>query len=388
MTQPAYDLAILGAGPVGQVLALLLARNFAQPQRIALLAGATTPPSINTQTTSTDPRVLAMNHGSRVLLESLHAWPDRAADIRHVHVSQRGRLGSTLINSEDFKVPRLGSVVAYADLHATLQACIASSGITVLHGPPAKVIRQDHQNVWVQQGDTELQCGAAVLSDGSGSADIRREYDQHAIVTTARATLARTAWAWERFTREGPLALLPHPIDKHAYSVVWCNAPQRATELADADDATFSDALNDAFGSRLGRLSCDGPRHLFPLALSARHAMAQGRVVAIGNAAQTLHPVAGQGLNLGLRDAARLAQALTPWLSRSATNPNAILAEFAQARHLDRWITAGLTDLMPRIFATKLALVEHACGLGLLTLDMARPLRAPLARHLLQGFRA
>lgn len=388
MTQSAYDIAILGAGPVGHVLALLLARHCAQPQRIVLLAGAATSASAVAPLPTVDPRVLAMNHGSRVLLESLHAWPGRAADIRHVHVSQRGRLGSTVIHSEDFQVPRLGSVVAYAELHATLQACVAASGVTVLHGPPAQVLGQDGDGIWIRQGDTEQSCGVAVLSDGSGGTDVRREYDQHAIVTSARATLARPAWAWERFTREGPLALLPHPLDAQAYSVVWCSAPQRAAQLAQLDEHAFSAALSDAFGTRLGRLSSQAPRHVFPLALSARRTMVQGRLAAIGNAAQTLHPVAGQGLNLGLRDAARLAQTLAQWLPVAATDPSALLTEFAQARRVDRWVTAGLTDMMPRAFATGLAPVEHACGLGLLALDVAAPLRAPLARHLLQGLRA
>jgi 2-octaprenyl-6-methoxyphenol hydroxylase len=387
MTQPVYDIAILGAGPVGQVLALLLAHRTAQPQRIALFAGATAPASNPAPTPAADPRVLAMNHGSRVLLESLNTWPKHAAEIRDVHVSQRGRLGSTVIHSEDFDVPRLGSVVAYAELHAALQARVAESGITVLHGPPAKVLQQDNQGVLIQQGDMKFRCGTAVLSDGSGGRDIRREYDQHAIITTARATLPRKGWAWERFTREGPLALLPHPMDANAYSVVWCNSPERTAELTQLDDAAFSVALSDMFGTRLGRLSSAGPRHIFPLSMSARHHLAQGRVVAIGNAAQTLHPVAGQGLNLGLRDAARLAQALTTWLSTTAESPNTLLADFANARRADRWVTAGLTDLMPRAFATKLSPIEHVCGLGLLTLDMAAPLRAPLARHLLQGLR-
>lgn len=410
MTQSVYDIAILGAGPVGHVLALLLARHTAQPERIALLAGAAATPRPVTpeaQTPAADPRVLAMNHGSRVLLESVHAWPGMAADIRHVHVSQRGRLGSTVIRCDEFDVPRLGSVVAYAELHATLQARVAASGVTVLNGPPAAILGQDDQGVRVQQGDATLRCNVAVLSDGgnvavhrSGDSNnghighhdapanrVQREYSQHAIVTSARATLPRPGWAWERFTREGPLALLPHPLDRQAYSVVWCSAPERATELAQLDDAAFSAALSTAFGTRLGRLSSHAPRHIFPLTLSARRTQVQGRLVAIGNAAQTLHPVAGQGLNLGLRDAAQLAQTLSRWLGDPTANPAAGLSAFARARQADRWITAGLTDFMPRAFATGLAPVEHACGLGLLALDMAAPVRAPLARHLLQGLR-
>ncbi|MGV2894846.1 UbiH/UbiF/VisC/COQ6 family ubiquinone biosynthesis hydroxylase, partial [Achromobacter sp. AGC78] len=335
-----------------------------------------------------DPRVLAMNHGSRVLLESLQAWPERSADIRNIHVSQRGRLGRTVIQHTDFGVPQLGSVVAYSGLHAKLDERVAACGVTVLPGPGALIEGQDADGVRITQGDRTLLCQVAVQSDGAGATDVRRDYGQHAVLTTAHATLPRRGWAWERFTSEGPLALLPHPQTPDAYSVVWCSAPERAQELAALDNAAFSSALSAAFGDRLGRLSSQAPRHVFPLALAARRAQVQGRVAAIGNAAQTLHPVAGQGLNLGLRDAARLAQTLAGWLARPESSPTSLLTEFAQARQVDRAITAGLTDLMPRVFATGLAPVEHACGLALLGMDLASPLRAPLAQHLLQGFRA
>ena len=389
MTPSVFDIAILGAGPVGRVLALMLARVARDPARIVLLAGTSpTPVAPAAAVPAADPRVLAMNHGSRVLLESLHAWPERSADIRNIHVSQRGRLGRTLIQHTDFGVPQLGSVVAYSGLHARLDECVAASGVTVLSGPPAQIGHQDAEGVRIQQGDAALLCRVAVQSDGAGAADVRRDYDQHAVLTTARATLPRRGWAWERFTSEGPLALLPHPQTPDAYSVVWCSTPERAANLAALDNAAFSRALSEAFGDRLGRLSSQAPRHVFPLALAARRAQVHGRVAAIGNAAQTLHPVAGQGLNLGLRDAARLAQTLAGWLAHPASNPGTALAEFAQARHVDRFITAGLTDLMPRAFATGLAPVEHACGLALLGMDLASPLRAPLAQHLLQGFRA
>ena len=389
MTLSAFDIALLGAGPVGRVLALMRARGAPDPARIALLQGASPAPVTPAAAVPVaDPRVLAMNHGSRVLLESLHAWPAKAADILNIHVSQRGRLGRSVIRNTDFDVPQLGCVVAYSALHAKLEECVAASGVTLLSGPPATIDGQDADGVRIRQGDATVTCRVAVQSDGAGASDVRRDYGQHALLTTAHATLPRRGWAWERFTHEGPLALLPHPQTPDAYSVVWCSAPDRAAELAALDNGAFSRALSAAFGDRLGRLSCQAPRHVFPLALSARRALVQGRVAAIGNAAQTLHPVAGQGLNLGLRDAGRLAQTLGAWLPAPETSPTAALADFGRARQVDRILTAGLTDLMPRVFATGLAPVEHACGLALLGLDLAAPLRAPLARHLLQGFRA
>ncbi len=382
MNLSVYDVAILGAGPVGQALALLLARVWPRPERIALLAGQ---PVQARALPATDPRVLAMNHGSRILLQSLDAWPAQHADIRHIHVSQRGRLGRTVIDSEDFGVVQLGSVVPYAGLHSRLDERVVHSGVTVLNGPAASVRAQGPEAVLLAQGEADLSCRIAVQCDGAGGTDLRRDYDQHAVITSARASLPRAGWAWERFTAEGPLALLPHPQLADTYSVVWCVAPARAQALAALDNRQFSAALSAAFGQRLGRLHSQAPRHIFPLELKARHAQAQGRVATIGNAAQTLHPVAGQGLNLGLRDAAQLTQSLQGW--HAGDDPRTRLADFARARRADRWITAGLTDLMPRIFATGLAPVEHACGLALLALDLAAPLRAPLTRHLLQGLR-
>lgn len=389
MTISAFDIAILGAGPVGRVLALMLARVAPDPARIALLQGASLAPVTPAAAIpAADPRVLAMNHGSRVLLESLRAWPATAADILNIHVSQRGRLGRSVIRNTDFDVPQLGCVVAYSALHAKLEECVAASGVTLLSGPPAAVDGQDADGVRISQGDTALSCRIAVQSDGASGSDLRRDYAQHALLTTAHASLPRRGWAWERFTAEGPLALLPHPQTANACSVVWCSAPARAAELAALDNSAFSQALTAAFGDRLGRLTCQAPRHVFPLALSARRALVQGRVAVIGNAAQTLHPVAGQGLNLGLRDAAQLAHALGAWLTQPNASPTGALQNFARTRQVDRIVTAGLTDLMPRMFTTGLAPVEHACGLALLGLDLAAPLRAPLARHLLQGFRA
>jgi 2-octaprenyl-6-methoxyphenol hydroxylase len=157
--------------------------------------------------------------------------------------------------------------------------------------------------------------------------------------------------------------------------------------LARLEPAAFSQELSTAFGTRLGRLHSQGAHHVVPLALNVRRNQVQGRHVAIGNAAQTLHPVAGQGLNLGLRDAAQLAQALTPWLTATQQSPSPMLQDFARARRTDRWLTRSLTDLMPRIFASGLAPIEYACGMSLLALDLLGPLRTPLARHLLLGFR-
>ena len=380
-----FDIAILGGGPVGCALALLLARLSPRPERIVMLQSDAA--SRYGHTPEMDPRVLAVNHGSRVLLESLGAWPERCADIRTIHVSQRGRLGRTLIKHTDFAVPQLGCVVRYGALIEQLTRAVQASGVSARHGASAEIRHQDARGVQLSQGQDILQSAIVVQADGGSPTEIRRTYQQMALLTRVRASLPRTGWAFERFTREGPLAILPHPEATDQQSIVWCCAPERAEHLHTLNAADFSLALTQAFGGRLGSLKVQEKVSLFPLALSVRAAPVNGRVIAIGNAAQTLHPVAGQGLNLGLRDAASLAIALRDWLPVTNQEPSPALEQFVHMRQPDRQLTTHLTDLMSRVFTSGWPIIEHSAGLALLAMDMIPALRAPLARHLLQGLR-
>lgn len=385
MSEPDFDVAILGGGPAGSALALLLARAALRPGRIMLLQSDSSSPYGHAP--AADPRVLALNQGSRVMLESIGGWPGEAAPIRTIHVSQRGRLGRTIIRNSDFAVPQLGCVVSYASLHAGLALAVGASGVQVKTGPAARIDSQDAHGVTISQGDTRLRARIAVQADGSPSGPPRREYRQMALITTARSSQPRDGWAFERFTEEGPLAILPHPAGGGLQSIVWCSAPERAQALRALAPEAFSEALTQAFGTRLGSLTIEAPVAAFPLALNLRKQATDGRVVAIGNALQTLHPVAGQGLNLGLRDTATLAGALRQWLADPGADPAGALLQFERKRRPDRTLTAGLTDFMSRGFATRCSVVEHAGGLALLALDLSPSLRAPLARHLLQGLR-
>ncbi len=379
-----FDIAIIGAGPVGLALACALDKLPGIRPTVALFQ-ADHPVMHNP---AQDTRVLALNHGSRVFLEQLHGWPDQYAAIETVHVSQKGRLGRTLISHTDFDVAALGYVVPYRAVHASLQQHVNEGRTLRLAGAPATVTSEpDSATACVSQNGKIYRARIVVQCDGAKPDTKLRDYNQHAIITSARAALPRPGWAWERFTREGPLAVLPHPVFADAQSIVWCTSPARARELLAADDVNFSRALTEHFGDRLGAFCVLEPRHIFPLALSVTRNTVNGRVVTIGNAAQALHPVAGQGLNLGLRDVAGLLRALQPWLIDPTQDPQPALATFAGSRRTDRGITRQLTDFMPRIFTTGNPLVEHACGLSLLALDLTEPLRRPLARHLLQGYR-
>ncbi|NGM87232.1 monooxygenase [Parapusillimonas sp. SGNA-6] len=384
MKTPTYDISISGAGPAGSALALILARKAPAPERIAVV-GRHPDADATPAAAKGDPRTLALNHGSRVLLEQLGAWPDECASIETVHVSQRGRLGRTLIKHDELGVPRLGSVVAYEGLMAALRRALKSSGVSLVNGTPVPTLGGDH--TVLDLGDRQITSRLSVLSDGSRPKGVRRTYRQQAVLATLRASRPRAGWAFERFTREGPLAVLPHPDGGGLYGMVWCCAPTTATRLLALPDDAFAAAVRNTFGERLGAFHCEGERHVFPLSMHAGPSLVNARTVAIGNAAQTLHPVAGQGLNLGLRDAAQLGITLASWLADTSADPEPLLQRYAARRRPDRWLTAGITDFLPRIFATGNPLIEHAGGLALLSLDLLPWLRTPLARHLLQGLR-
>lgn len=390
---PEADITILGAGPVGCTLALLLARHAADPARIVLCAATPRGAAAGAR----DPRALALNHGSRLLLQGLDAWPASGAAIHTVHVSQRGRLGRTLIRNADFGVSELGTVQTYIGLQSVLRAALLRAGVTVRDGGEAAIVGATADGVRITQDSHAWSTALAVQAEGrvadtDASVQVEREYGQHAILATMRASRPAPGWAWERFTQEGPLALLPvqagDTITGDTYSLVWCCTPERAESLRTLSDAAFSQAVSTEFGERMGRLTCISDRHTHPLRMRWRRNPVTGpRRVALGNAAQSLHPVAGQGLNLGLRDAARLAQALAPWQITPDRDPAPWVAEFDRLSRADRSLTTLVTDTLSRIFTTRLLPVEHVCGLALLTLDIAAPLRHPFTRHLLQGLR-
>jgi 2-octaprenyl-6-methoxyphenol hydroxylase len=231
---------------------------------------------------------------------------------------------------------------------------------------------------------------------------IHRDYGQSALtsfVTLAEAPSdALAATAFERFTDDGPIALLPavdaqpDGRERRGYSLVWCGKPDDAAARTALSDDRFLDALHAAFGDRLGHFASVGARRTFPLGLNAVDRPARARTphaaeFAIGNAAQTLHPVAGQGLNLGLRDAHELADLLVQDLRDPAQDVTALTARYIAARRADRATTVNLTDFMPRVFAHPLAAVAVGRGLTLALLDVARPLRGLFARQMMNGRR-
>ena len=384
MSEIQFDLSIVGGGPTGCALALELARLAPDPSRIALLQAD----DISRYQTHApqDPRVIAINEGTRVMLDDLGVWPEGACPIHTIHVSQKGRLGRTLITHDEFNVPALGYVVRYHALRSGLLQAVQRLGVSVLqdqmqsvtdHGETVQMMARQHQF------DTRL----AVRADGMNHTATSDRYRQTALIGRASVTSPCSGWAFERFTRGGPFAVLPHPDNDGTQSIVWCCEPATAQKLVSLDLRQFSQAMTDTFGERLGKFEALEPFQAFPLYQSLDPEPVVGRIINIGNAAQTLHPVAGQGMNLGLRDAATLSHCLRDWIAQPHRDPRRSLTTYQKLRDLDRQSTVKLTGFMSTIFTTQLPIIEHVAGLALLALDTFEGLRAPLARHLMEGLR-
>lgn len=379
MTSGSVDIAICGAGPVGLTLAALLIQRGMAPDRLLLLDAKTAEQS------AADPRSIALSFGSRQLLERVGAWPIPAQIITQIHVSRRGHFGRTLIEADDYQVPALGYVTRYGALVTALNRVVANAGLTVRR--PVQISHSDESSEQIDLHlDDRQKVSSSLLIQVEGGVFAQqpararhRDYGQTAIVTHVRVTAPLLQRAFERFTAEGPLALLPQD---DGYAVVWCAATATAAQLMQLDDAAFLQALSAAFGQRVGQFTDVAPRFSYPLGLNAEVAPT-ARTIAIGNAAQTLHPVAGQGLNLGLRDASVLAECLTV-----AASPAALI-DFARQRKIDRSVAINLTDTMARIFASAPdgALSQTLLGLSLGLVDVLPPLRRLLAEQMMYGQR-
>jgi 2-octaprenyl-6-methoxyphenol hydroxylase len=313
-----WDVVIVGGGMVGASFALALRTT---KLRTLLIEGV---PPDSTAQPSFDERTTALGNGSRQIFESLGVWDAMAVDaspIRSIHVSDAGRFGVARLDASEQGVPAFGYVVPNRTIGRVLwKALREASNVTVAVPAQVKAATLRDEAVELEvlaDGKTEhIRAAVAVAADGAGSvlrasagidADIE-DYEQVAIVVNAATERPNTGEAFERFTPSGPLAVLP--TAGGGYTVVWAVRPARAAELTALDDQAFAAELLRAFGWRVGRWTRVGRRNTYPLALSRAAETVAGRVVLIGNAAQALHPVAGQGFNLGLRDAATLAEML------------------------------------------------------------------------------
>ena len=391
------NLAVIGAGPAGLALALLAAERLPQAS-IHLFDTRPLDRDI-----SGDARTLALNLGSIRLLQRLSAWrPDAAQAIQTVHVSQAPPApvaGEVWMRAADLGTPQLGAVLPYGALVAPLQqrwldlAAREPQRLFTRFGTAVHAIRAEAGGVELDSGEGHLaeRFDLAVVAEGGVFAEQQRkaitsDYHQNAWVGTVRlAAPGLQGLAIERFTRNGPLALLPLPDDAQGAraALVWC-LPQAEDDIATLDDAQRLVVIQQQLPAAAGRLTGISPLKCFPLGLNAETRLLQGRALRIGNAAQTLHPVAGQGLNLGLRDAQALVDALRD-AAEGVADLDTALARIDRQRAPDRWPMIVATDFLARSFAWRLPGLPALRGLALAGLELATPLKTALARRMMFG---
>jgi 2-octaprenyl-6-methoxyphenol hydroxylase len=386
------DVAIVGGGLVGASLALALCGT---GKRVALIEAVASDAAAQP---SFDDRTSALGNGSRSIFETLGVWPHLAAQagtVREIRVTEAGRLGAARICAAEQGLDALGYVVSNRHLGAALWKQLAVHPELQLRCP-ARVhqLRLEPDQVQLEidaqpraEGSSpepeRMVARLAVAADGAqslvraaaGIAAAVEDYHQVAVVVHLGTDRPAAGVAYERFTSTGPLAVLP--LLDGRYTVVWTLRPARAAEVLALDDAAFARELQRSVGWRIGRVQQVGARASYPLRLSRAESLAGQRAVLVGNAAQALHPVAGQGFNLGLRDAALLAEVIA-----AAPDPGApaVLESFERRRRADRRGMIGFTDGLVKLFASDNPLAATARTLGLLLFDVSPGAKRALSR--------
>lgn len=380
----AAQIVIVGGGPVGAALALALADSGFAPVVLE---------SRDSRVPVREARPLALSYGSRLILDRLGVWERLApvTPIDSIHVSQKGKFGRVVLTAATARLPALGYVVDYARLHAALAQALTRRVPQTIAGAKVTAVRPAHDTAAVQYTlDTAAMAIAAklvVVADGGAlqnSAGVRTvDYRQTAVVATVASELPHRNVAFERFTVGGPLALLPSGDD---LALIWTTSPGCAQDLSELPASDFLARLHDDFGDRLGAFMAVGARSVFPLTLKCVSDVALSHMALIGNAAQTLHPVAGQGFNLGLRDAWELAREIVnarPEVIGSAE----MLAAYRARRRIDRGGGIWFTDSLVRLFSNDFAPLSAARGIALALLGCLPPATDFVVRRMTFGAR-
>jgi 2-octaprenyl-6-methoxyphenol hydroxylase len=378
------DVAIAGGGMVGLSLAAALADL---PLEVVVIEPVA---AESGDQPSFDARTTALSAGSRRVLEGIGVWPavaSRATPIRRIHVSERGAFGTAILTAAEQGVAALGHTVENRLLGQALHARVGGlPRIRLLHARVAG-LEAGAKAVRLKSSTGETLAASLVVAADGAQSTVRTalgigvsiaDYRQHAIIAHVDTTRFHEHTAYERFTPTGPLAVLP--IGEGRSAVVWTLAPDAARRALVLDDASFLAALQAAFGLRLGRFTRVGRRQSYPLALTRAERLTAPRAVILGNAAQSLHPVAGQGFNLALRDVALLAELLADARDGDPGDP-ALLETYARERAPDRGAVIHFTDSLVRGFGLPLAPLRRARGRGLLLFDLLRPVKHEFARR-------
>jgi 2-octaprenyl-6-methoxyphenol hydroxylase len=386
------SMIIVGGGMAGATLALAVSALTQGKVRVDLVEAALPE---DRQHPGFDARAIALAQGTCRQLARIGIWPalrDCATPITHVHVSDRGHAGLVNLHAQDFHVTELGNVVELHDAGRRLFALLRKAPGVHLHCP-AKVVSVDRQMgsaaVTLDTGET-LTAQLLVAADGSHSALARAcqvqwqvsDYPQIAVIANVTTAEQPQGRAFERFTEHGPLALLP--MSQGRSSLVWCHPRERQAEVSNWSEAEFIAQLQQAFGWRLGKILKAGQREIYPLHLRTAHSHVSHRLALVGNAAQTLHPIAGQGFNLGLRDVMTLAETVADAAAEGLdVGSGAVLSTYQARRQPDQQATVGVTDGLIHLFANRYAPLAAGRNLGLMAMEQTPLLRDAFARRTL-----
>lgn len=381
------QIVIIGGGLVGASLALALQAGARQRQWKIVLIEPYAPG--DSYQPSYDARASALSYGSQQIYQRLGLWPSiapRAEAINNIHISDRGRFAAARISAAEEGVPALGYVVENAWLGHCLWAALDSD--TVEWRCPARVEQMqtlnDGYRLQLDDGSS-LDCDLAILADG-GRSGLREQlgihaqttaYGQTALISNISTARPHQGLAFERFTDDGPMALLP--LADNRCVLIWTREPAEAQRLYTLPDKEFLQELQACFGYRLGAIEQVGSRHLYPLSLIESSEQVRSHLAVLGNAAHSLHPVAGQGYNLSLRDSMALAECLLA--GPETPGDLATLQRFQNNQQLDQELTIGFSDRVTRLFSTAQPLLASGRNLGLLGLDLLPPAKRWFARQ-------
>ena len=383
---------IVGGGMVGATLALAISALTHGALPVHLIEAAD--PDAQGHP-GFDGRAIALAQGTCQQLARIGVWQalaDCATAIKTVHVSDRGHAGFVTLAADDYPIDALGHVVELHDVGQRLFARLRRAPGVTLHCP-ARVagVQRTPEQVQVELDDgTRIDGALVVAADGTGSAlgsacGIRwqqSDYQQVAAIANVTTAIPHNGRAFERFTEYGPLAMLP--MSDGRCSLVWCHPRDQRDEVQTWSDEHFSQQLQQAFGWRLGRIVHSGKRTVYPLALTTAESCITHRTVLVGNAAQTLHPIAGQGFNLGMRDVMSLAETLAAaW--QNADDPGAwpVLCRYRQRREADKHATIGVTDGLVHLFANHWSPLVAGRNAALMAMEVFTPARDVLAQRTL-----
>ncbi|WGW00759.1 2-octaprenyl-6-methoxyphenyl hydroxylase [Vibrio sp. YMD68] len=384
-----YDVVIAGGAMAGATLALALSELSKQTLSIAVVESYQTDHHAHP---GFDSRSIALSSGTVDILKSYNLWDGIkpvATAIRHIHVSDRTHLGMTDIHQADVGVEALGYVVELADIGQIYQSkMLTRSDIDFLCPDSVSQVKQeaDYVKLTLSSG-SEIKAKLLVAADGAMSTCCQQvgldldehDYQQSAVIANVVSREDHSGRAFERFTQHGPLALLP--MSNHRLSLVWCLSPERAEEVLSLNDESFLEQLQNEFGWRLGPFTKVGERASYPLVLRHRQRNVTHRIAAVGNAAQTLHPIAGQGFNLGIRDVASLVEEIM--LSPSDPGCYGVLNAYMKRRQIDRDTTISMTSGLVHTFSNDLLPMRIGRNLALMAMDNLSMLKAPLLRRTL-----